>query len=127
MIKYPTVSSMKTKTIKTEYRKVVVKKLPLGEYAEFFKQIMKLTKHFKSTDELNEEAILKKLPLILEDSPDIAINIIALASDLTEEEAKTQIGLDDAFDIFQGILEVNNYSKVFDRVKKMMAQRTQKK
>lgn len=118
---------MKTKTIKTEYRKVVVKKLPLGEYAEFFKQIMKLTKHFKSTDELNEEAILKKLPLILEDSPDIAINIIALASDLTEEEAKTQIGLDDAFDIFQGILEVNNYSKVFDRVKKMMAQRTQKK
>jgi DNA-binding ferritin-like protein (Dps family) len=114
---------MKTKKIKLEDREVVVKKLPLGDYAEVFKLIADFTKYFKSTTDWTEQNFFEQLPNMLSEAPDKMQRIIVIATDLEQKDVEENIGLDDAIDIFEALFEINNYSKLFTKIKKALAQR----
>lgn len=118
---------MKNKIIKTEYKDVTVKKLPLGQYAEVFKLIQGFTKNLTDVDKLNSDQLVQNFPMMVSEALPEAIKIIAIVSDLTEEEAKENIGLDEAVDILIGAWEINKYSKVVEAIKKATAQRNQPK
>jgi hypothetical protein len=112
---------MKSKTVTLESgQKVTVKKLPLGRYAKLIKAIQDLPKHQKKLESLENETVLEALPeLIAEGLPDV-IRILAIATPLKKEEIE-ELGLDEAVDLAMAVFEVNNYQKVYDRIKKALA------
>jgi hypothetical protein len=106
------------KTIKLEHRELIVKKLPLGKYAELLKALEKLPLQFNSLSGLKNEQLIPKIPaLIGECFPDI-VRLFTIATDLTQEECENTIGLSEATDVFMAIIEVNNYRDIFAKIKK---------
>mgnify|MGYP003971268447 CR=1 FL=1 len=111
--------------IKLENKTIEVNKLPLGKYAELLKALDELPKKISSLDGLENEEILTKLPIIIADSLPEFIKIICIASPLTEDEVNS-ISLDEAVDVVLGIIKVNNYQGIFDKIKNLTAQKSVK-
>ncbi len=111
------------KTIKLEHRELIVKKLPLGKYAELLKALEKLPLQFNSLSGLKNEQLIPKIPsLIGECFPDI-VKLFTIATDLTPEECENTIGLSEATDVFMAIIEVNDYKSIFEKIKKNFGSR----
>lgn len=121
----PFLSTMqKSIIVQLDARKLEVKKLPLGKYAELLKAVRKLAKNISGLDKMNNDQLFEMVPtLISENLPD-AIALIVIATDLTAEEAEA-IGLDEAVDIVLAVVEVNKYKLIFEKVKKAMARPTE--
>lgn len=101
-------------------RKIEVKKLPLSKYAELVKAVKELPKHIDKFKNLDSNEALKVLPeLIGESLPDF-VEILAIATPLSVEEIN-ELGLDDAIELTLAVVEVNNYQKIYDRLKKLQA------
>ncbi len=112
------------KAIKLEHRDLIVKKLPLGKYAELLKALEKLPQELNSLSNLDNEQLLPRIPVVIgECFPDV-IKLFTIATDLTEEECQEKIGLDEAVEVFVAIYEVNNYKAIFDKVKKIFSSQT---
>lgn len=112
------------KQIQLENKRIVnIEKLPLKRYSDLLKAFQKLPKHINSFEKLSNEEILLKLPSILADSLPDVIAIFTIATDLTAEEVEN-LGLDEATDIFLGVIEVNNYKSVYEKVKKALGSQT---
>ena len=113
---------MKKIIVKLENKTIEVSKLPLGKYAELLDALEELPKSVSGLDNLTNEAIFAQLPkLIAKSLPDF-INIIHIATDMEKEEVE-QLGLDEVIDIIMALVEVNNYGKIFETVKKALSQR----
>lgn len=117
----------KTKTIQLESKTIEISKLPIIKYAELLKLVKELPKYLKDMDQKSGADIIEQIPLLIGVALPDVINIIVCACDdqVTREEVE-QMGLDEVTDIAVAIVEVNNYAKVFDRIKKAMAQQTPK-
>lgn len=117
---------MKTKTIQLDERVVTVKKLPLGAYAELLIALDELPKYFDKLTTLKDSEILPELPKIIAACINDFANIIATGTDITQEDIKNTIGIDEATKLVLAIIEINNYAEAWENVKKIPAQLFQK-
>lgn len=119
----------KSKVISTGAGDVTVRKLALYDYAEFIRALRKLPGEladlFKSGKDIGNMAVLfEELPEMVADSWDDFVAIIAVGTDKDAEFFKSP-DLDgaDALDIIDGLLELNDYQRIVNTVKKIMARR----
>jgi hypothetical protein len=115
----------KSITLKIEGKEVVVEKLPLRRIAEVFKALDELPKKIAGLDyqNLTNEKFVEILPGIIGDVlPEVA-KIISIGSTLTEEEVLDKYGLAEAIEVIDAIFKVNDFSKVVENVKKLMARK----
>lgn len=117
---------MKSIKVKFADREIEVKKLPLGRYAELMRAIKELPKTLGGVDALSENDIFERLPELIASSLPDAINILVIATDLTELELREEGGLDDAIRVLVAVIEVNNYKEVYESVKKVVARQPAK-
>lgn len=116
-------------TLKINGKDVVIEKLPLRRIAEVFKALEKLPAKFvdkfggTELTSIPNDKVLEMLPEIIGDSlPEIA-KLISVASPLSEEEVLDEIGLSEAIEVLTAIFQVNDFSKVVDNVKKLLARK----
>jgi len=103
---------MKSINIKINNKDIVIKKLPLGKYAEVLNAFDKIPSKLGSFDKLSQDKIIGILPKLLSDSFPELIKIISIASDVSEEELTNEYGLDDVTLLIKGIFDVNNFNLV---------------
>ncbi len=120
-----------TRIVKTGAGNVEVKKLALYDYAEFIRALQKLPGElgelFKKTDEediSNQAYLLSILPEILSSSFDDFVRIISVVTDKDVEFFKDpKVDGADVIDIIATALELNDYNRIVQSVKKIMALR----
>jgi len=103
---------MKSTIVTINDKKVEVKKLPLGKYAEVLEALDKLPQKLSGLDKISEDKIISILPKLLSDSFPELIKIISVASDVPEKELTEEYGLDDVTTLLKAIFEVNNFNLV---------------
>ena len=104
--------TMKSTIVTINDKKVEVKKLPLGKYAEVLEALDKLPQKLSGLDKISEDKIISILPKLLSDSFPELIKIISVASDVPEKELTEEYGLDDVTTLLKAIFEVNNFNLV---------------
>lgn len=115
---------MKSIEVKLENRTVVVKKLPLGKYAEVFETLQELPKEASDLAGISKDELFTRLPQIVATFlPEVA-KVLSVAAEVKYEEIM-EMGLDEAVDLLGAVIEVNNFAKVVDSAKKMMARQPQ--
>lgn len=106
---------------------VILKKLPLKKYVDLLKAVEELPKHFDKINGKSEKEILSNLPYLIENcAPDI-YRIINIASNVDVTEVADNWGLDDLIIVLEGIFTVNNYSQIYNKIKKLSAHLGEKK
>lgn len=119
----------KSRIIKTGAGDVTVRKLALYEYAEFIRALKKLPKEaaelLSSGKDISQMAVIfEELPIILSESWDDFISILAVGTDKDVKFfASPDIDLADAIDIVDAMLQINDYERIVNTVKKIMARR----
>ena len=109
---------MNQKQIVINEKLITVSKLPLKKYAELLGAFQELPKHFDLINGKTQEEIVMNLPsLISQCYPDI-VRVLTIATTLTPEEVDL-MGLDDLAEVVTAILEVNNYSAIYEKIKKI--------
>lgn len=117
-------------TLKINGEKVVISKLPLRRIAEVFKALENLPKKFtekfagQDLKTLPNDMILEMLPDIIGDALPETAKLIAVATPLTEDQVLDELGLADVTEVLVAIFEVNDFSKVVDNVKKLLARKS---
>lgn len=117
---------MTNNTIKVETGAgpVLVKKLALYDYAEFFRALKKLPAEIGKMGQIDKDNALAVLPEVLAESYGDFIAVLAVVTDKDEEFFKSpDIDLADALEIVEAGLRLNDYNKIVSSVKKIMAQR----
>lgn len=111
---------------------VIVRKLALGKYMELipiierlFTDIIKDLQGIFGDDEeqkdLTDEDFIKKVPgLVMTFMPE-AITIISVATGLEKSYVQDTLGLDEAIEIVVAIIKTNNFSRVAEQVKNLIA------
>jgi hypothetical protein len=107
--------------VKTKNKELEIKPLPLGKYAELMRVFEKLPEHLGGLAGVSNDEALKKLPLLLADSLPEMAKILSIGSGLSEDEIYG-LELSEATDLFLAVYEVNNYSGIFAKVKKVFTQ-----
>lgn len=119
----------KTLTVKTEGGDVVVRKLALGDYAALLRAMNRLPseigKFVQANDAeslKNNETLFKHLPAIIADAIPEFAEVLAVASD---KDAKFYLDGDlaDALEVFGAALQLNDYSRILNTLKKMTARK----
>lgn len=121
--------SINTLTVSTELGDVVVHKMALSDYAGLLRALDKLPQRIgdlvgsnANLKGIDNAELLKLIPGILADSwGDIA----ALIAVPTDKDAEFLLRLDgaDAIDIIDAIFELNDFVRIANAVKKMLARR----
>lgn len=117
-------------TVKTEGGDVVVRKLALGDYAALLRIFKKLPTEFGKFMEDNDAASLKDnetlfaaIPEIIADAIPEFCQLLALVSDKEAEYYEKEVDLADGLEVFAAALELNDYTRVVNSVKKLMARK----
>jgi len=103
---------MKSINVKINNKDVVIKKLPLGKYAEVLGALDKLPTKVGDFDKLSQDKIIASLPKLISESFPELIKIISIASGVLEEELTNEYGLDDVTLLIKGIFDVNDFNLV---------------
>lgn len=115
----------KSMTVTLDDKEIEVKKLPIGKYAELLKAVKELPKQIKSIESLNADSIIEILPDLIGSSLPDVIRIISIATELPEDEVAV-MGLAEIVKLVEAIYTVNNYSDVYEVIKKALAHPTVK-
>lgn len=107
-------------TVKLDGREVIVKKLPIGKYAEVFTALQELPKKLGSIDSLSNEEFIARIPILIAEALPELTKVMSVATGVPEKQILT-LGLDEVTDLVAAILDVNNFEKVVANVKKIMA------
>jgi len=122
-------SNSKEITVSTELGDVVVHKMPLSDYAELLRALSNLPKNLGEilgddvdVKNMANSDFLQKLPGIIADSWG---DIGAMLAVPTDKDAAFLLQLSgaDAFDIIDAIMELNDFVRIVNTVKKMLARR----
>lgn len=125
-------SNSKQMTVQTEQGEVVVHKMPLSDYALLLRALNNLPKKLgelmgsaQDLKNLSDTEMLVMLPGILAESWDDLVAIIAVP---TDKDAAFMRELDgaDALDVIDAILELNDFARIVNSVKKLLARRVQR-
>lgn len=102
------------------YRKLEVKKLPLRKYADLLKVLKRLPKILESWSGLSNDQIFEKLPIAIgEFYPDF-VELMTVATELTREEIENDnFGLAEATKTVVAVFQINDYSAVYEEIKKV--------
>lgn len=118
----------KTITINTEGGDVVVRKLALGDYAALLRALKKLPAELgqfvQGTDKKelqNMDVILAALPTIIADAIPEFCAVLAAATDKEADFFINELDLADGIDVLGAALQLNDYNRIFNSVKKLMA------
>lgn len=98
-----------------------IKPLPLGKYAELMKALDKLPEKFSSFAGVDNNQAIKLIPSLIADSLPEMTKILSIGSGMSEEEI-INMNLEEATDLFLAIYKANNYSEIFNKVKKVFTQ-----
>ena len=107
--------------------KIVVKKLPLGEYAKLMFTLKNLPssvmKEFQNIDTENTENTISSFFGIFGEAWGQLIEILAIGTGIAKERLENDeaIGLDGAVELFVAVYEVNNLNGVIKSVKNVIA------
>lgn len=97
-------------------KEFVVKKMPLGRYAELLNAIEELppevTKEIAGLDKISTDQFLSKLPLILGKSFPKLVKAISAASGIPEDILLVEADLVEAVQVVKAIFEVNDFLAV---------------
>ena len=134
-----TISRIKTVNItiieegKEKVEKIQVTKAALGKWKKLTDSIGKLFELLpellrakgienpqKYLEQMGMQDLLLLIPDMLEAATDEVINILALGADKEREFIETHVGLDEAIDLFEAIIAVNNLIKVVEKGKNLM-------
>lgn len=107
-------------TVELDGKSVIIKKLPLGKYAELLDAIETLPEQIGGLEGITNDEIFARLPKIIAKSLPEVIKIISIATDMPKEDVE-QLGLHEVIRILKGIGEANNYAEVLDLIKKALA------
>lgn len=112
--------------VKLDSGQVAVKKMPLGKYAEVFSALKELPKTVGQVDfkELSNEEFIAQIPKILATALPEFAKVLSIATDVPEKQIM-EMGLDEFTELFAAVVQVNNFEKVADNVKKIMARQPQ--
>lgn len=111
---------MNEKVLTINGKQVTVSKLPLKRYAELFAAFQNLPKTIDLVSGKSQAEIVTNLPLLIQQCYPDVVSILTIASSLTPDDVDS-MGLDDFAEIVTAILEVNNYSAIYDKIKKIVA------
>lgn len=119
---------MKTKTLKIADKSVVLTKLSIRKMAEVLNGITNLPDELKNSivtlDTLSNDQALAQFPTIIATALPHIAGMVAKAcdsKDVTEDFLLDECGFDDAVELVEAWLELNNIAGILDRVKKMQA------
>ncbi len=122
----------KTLTVKTENGDVIVRKLALGDYAQLLHALKKLPGELGGMIQSNDgkslqdlEHLFTVLPALIADSIPEFAQVLAVATD-KDDKFFMDGDLADAIDVFAAVLELNDYSRIMDSVKKIQDRKTAK-
>lgn len=117
---------MKYINVKLDEKTVRISKLPAKKYIEVLKLLRALPKKLQEVDDfssINNEKFIALLPDIIEKCwPEVMI-ILSEATDLKVEELE-ELGIHELVELVIGVVEVNKYLEVYQRIKKFTAQPT---
>lgn len=119
----------KTITVKTEGGDVVVRKLALGDYAALLHALKKLPTEIgkfvqgNSADALSDnEVLFANLPGIVADAIPEFAEVLAVTSD-KDAQYFLEGDLADAIEVFAAAMQLNDYSRIVNTLKKMTARK----
>lgn len=99
---------------------VIVEPIPLGKYPELLRSIEKLPQHLSDFGSMSEDQIVAKLPNIIAESYSDVSKLLSIVTNLSEDQI-SRLSLDEATDIVLAIIEVNQFTNIFGKVKKALA------
>jgi hypothetical protein len=105
---------------------ITVTRLPIIKYVELLKLLKELPKHLKNADKFTSADFLEQLPNLLAVAlPEVlAILSVAINEKLTVAQLET-LGVDEITSLSLAVFEANNYTEVFNKIKKVTAQTSQ--
>lgn len=119
---------MKTKIITIADKKVTLTKLSIRKLAQTLNEITNLPDELKNTltnlDTLSNDQALAQFPTIIATALPHMAGMVAKACDskeITEDFLLDECGFDDAVELVEAWLELNNIAGILERVKKMQA------
>lgn len=107
--------------IQLENSTVEVKKLPLGKYADLLRALKKLPAQLSNFSGLSNDQLIASVPTILAEALPDFLDVFRVATSITDDQID-ELGLDEAVDIFLAIIQENKFDKVYDKIKKAVAQ-----
>ena len=112
---------------------ITVQKAPLGKWKRLTDSIKRLfellpeilkKKGIENPEEYIEKIEIQDLLLLIPDMLEVAademVSVLAIGTDLEGEYIEEKVGLDEAIDLFEAIIAVNNLIKVVEKGKNLM-------
>ena len=104
---------------------VVVKKQKMGKFIKALKILKNIPEHLSGLDEMSESKIISSLPDIIATSYDEIAEIIVISTELEKDEVE-ELYPDEFINLAAEIIIVNEFSKLFESVKKKFSTLTLK-
>ncbi len=83
----------------------------------------KIPTQIANMDKMNQDEMVENLPFLIASSLPLFSGIIvgAIDNQITEDFLLDECGFDDALELIEAILEVNNVAGILERIKKVQA------
>lgn len=107
--------------VEMQGKTVAVEELPIGKYAELLQAVKELPKHLGDMQSLTPDAMIEKLPYLISVALPDVLGILEIATPFKREDLE-DMGLADITALSVAVITVNNYSAVFESIKKVVAQ-----
>lgn len=109
-------------------KKITIKKLPIRKLTDVIQRLSGLPDDLKSQianlDKESTEETLAKTPMLIATALPHIADIVALAcnsDDVTADFLLDECGVDDAMELVNALIELNNIKSILDNAKKMQA------
>ena len=97
-------------------KEIVVKKMPLGQYAQLLSTLDQLppevTDEFVKLDLQKPEAFLAKLPKLLAKSFPSFVKLLSIATGVDEATLNSEYGIHEAIELVKAVFEVNEFNQI---------------
>lgn len=119
----------RTTTVQTEQGPVVVRKLALGDYAELLRALKKLPAKLTEAVKGRDKEDLRKnatiISIFTEVAGDALEDFCAVLAVATDKDAAffARSDLADALDVLNAVLELNDYERIAESLKKLTARK----
>lgn len=102
-------------------RQASVTKMPLGRYAEFFRELRNAPEILKTLDAAPPDRILAELPSLIATSWSDLVGALAVATGLERKVLDEEVGLAEAIELVEAVIEVNGFFGVAQKGARLLA------